>query len=244
MNKYLLRLGTAISSAALVASSFVGPVLAVDVEIIGNGDSSNNTANVAVTNNVTVNQTNYANITNDVNVDANTGNNDANRNTGGDVSIDTGNASADVDISNLANFNAADVDACGCIFDADITIKGNGYNSDNEANVLLASLTAVDQDNTYDCSKKHHRGENSHGWGKSSCNEVDVDLDTGGNDANRNTQDGEPSITTGDANGDVIVETTANSNVVGDGDFDFDFPDLPDLDGSASLLVLLLALFS
>jgi len=74
---------------------------------------------------------------------------------------------------------------------------------------------------------------------------VDVDLDTGANDANDNTQDGEPEITTGDASGDVMVETTANSNVVGDADFDFDFPELPDFDGSsASLLLLLLALFS
>src|SRR3989344_9304501 len=200
MNKYLIRLGTAISSAALVASSFVGPVLAVDVEIIGNGDSSNNTANVAVTNNVTVNQTNYANITNDVNVDANTGNNDANRNTGGDVSIDTGNATANVGVNNTANSNVADVSAC-CPKDVNVTIKDNGYNSDNTANVLAASNTTVDQDNTAYIK-----------------NYVDVDLDTGNNDANRNTG-GNVSITTGDANGAVQIDNTANKNIatVGNG---------------------------
>ncbi|OGD96275.1 hypothetical protein A3E71_02305 [Candidatus Curtissbacteria bacterium RIFCSPHIGHO2_12_FULL_42_33] len=211
----------------------------LSVWISGNGSNSDNTANVAVASAKTIQQTNYANISNDVDVDADTGKNDANDNTGGEVSIDTGDASADVWVGNLANFNAADIDACGCILDLSIKIKDNGTYSDNDANVALASLTLVDQDNTYEC-KPNYRG----GWHKK-CNDVDVDLDTGANDANDNTQDGEPEITTGDASGDVMVETTANSNVVGDADFDFDFPELPDFDGSsASLLLLLLALFS
>ncbi len=241
MNNYLIRLGTAITSAALVASSFVVPALGVDVEISGNGSGSNNTANVTSSNNTTVNQTNYADISNNVDVDANTGNNKANNNTGGDVSIKTGNADANVDVDNLANFNFADVDACGCIFDATVKIKGNGADSKNKAHVNLDSWLNVDQDNTFDCSKDHKET-----WKKSdSCNQVDVDLNTGNNDAKKNTQGGEPSITTGDANGDVMVETTANTNVVGKADLDFGFPDFHFGEGShASLLLLLLGLFS
>ena len=214
----------------------------LSVWISGNGSNSDNTANVAVANATVVTQTNYANISNDIDVDADTGKNDANDNTGGDVSIDTGDASADVDVANLANFNAADVDACGCIFDATIKIKDNGTHSDNDANVALLSATVVDQDNTYQCGEN---GEYEYDR-KNDCNDVDVDLDTGKNDANDNTDGGDPEIVTGDAMADVMVENTANSNVVGDADFDFDLPDLPDLgDGnSASLLLLLLALFS
>ena len=213
------------------------------VVISGNGSNSDNTANVAVESVKTINQTNYAKISNDVDVDADTGKNDANDNTGGEVSIDTGDAKADVWVSNLANFNAADVDACGCILDLLVKIKDNGTYSDNDANVALKSSTLVDQDNTYECKKGHGRWS----WHKS-CNNVDVDLDTGKNDANDNTQgddDPDPAINTGEASADVLVETTANSNEVGAADFDFDFPELPDLGGSsASLLLLLLALFS
>ena len=213
------------------------------VVISENGSNSDNTANVAVSSAKTINQTNYAKISNDVDVDADTGKNDANDNTGGEVSIDTGDAKADVWVSNLANFNAADVDACGCILDLLVKIKDNGTYSDNDANVALKSSTLVDQDNTYECKKGHGRWS----WHKS-CNEVDVDLDTGKNDANDNTQgddDPDPEINTGDASADVLVETTANANEVGAATFDFDFPELPEVGGSsASLLLLLLALFS
>ena len=222
----------------------------LSVWISGNGANSNNTANVIVNSTTNVSQTNYANIKNDVDVDLNTGHNDANNNTGGDVSIDTGDATAQVDISNLANFNWADVDACGCIFDASIKIKGNGAHSDNDAFVALLSRVWVDQDNTYDCSRRRGGqgvdlfGEHGRRHHKD-CNEVDVDLDTGHNDANNNTQDGEPEILTGDASADVIVDTTANKNIFGDADFDFEFPELDLGEGSSSALLLwLLAIFS
>ena len=74
------------------------------------------------------------------------------------------------------------------------------------------------------------------------CDGIDVDLDTGDNKAEDNTQyGGDPSITTGDADADVTVENTANSNSVGSADFGDWFPSVG---GSSSLLVLLLALFA
>lgn len=216
----------------------------LSVVISGNGAHSDNTAVVAAWSIKTIEQDNYANILNDVDVDLDTGKNDANHNTGGDVDITTGNAKGDVDVSNLANFNWADVDSCGCILDATVKIADNGAKSDNDATVVLASLTTIGQSNTFRCGQ---------GWGwwswfhEQPCNDVDVDVDTGKNDANGNTQsDGDPEILTGNAEADVTVGTEANMNVIGGGVPDFpELPDLPDLGGSSvSLLLFLLAMFS
>ena len=239
---------TANKNVATVGNGSGGGTLSVVIS--GNGWNSDNTANVAVRSQTGVRQYNTARITNDVDVDADTGKNDANHNTGGDVEISTGNADADVDVSNLANFNFADVDSCGCILDGTVKIAGNGARSDNDATVRLASLTAVDQNNDYSCGYGHRGGNDvnsssENGHKSKPCNDVNVDLDTGKNDANGNTgdPDGDPSVTTGNAEADVVVETTANSNVVGNADFDFDFPEIPN-GSSASLLWLLLAFFS
>ena len=240
---------TANKNVATVGNGSGGGSLSVVIS--GNGYKSTNTANVAVASLTGVQQNNRAKITNDVDVDADTGKNDANHNTGGDVEILTGNADAEVDVSNLANFNFADVDSCGCILDGTVKIAGNGAKSDNDANVALASAKVIGQNNDYSCGYGHRGGNDvnsssENGHKSTPCNDVNVDLDTGKNDANGNTGDpgGDPSVTTGNAEADVVVETTANSNVVVDADFDFDFPEI-DLGGSsASLLFMLLAFFS
>src|SRR3989344_1822083 len=285
---------TANANVADVNECCVGDL---NVKISGNGAKSDNDATVRVANRTWVDQNNYAKIKNDVDVDSDTGKNDANGNTGGSVSITTGNSSSDVAVSNTANKNVAtvgngsgggtlsvvisgngwnsdntanvavrsqtgvrqyntaritkDVDSCGCILDGTVKIAGNGAKSDNDANVRLASLTAVQQNNDFSCGYGHRRGNDvnsssENGHKSTPCNDVNVDLDTGKNDANGNTGDpgGDPSVTTGNAEADVVVETTANTNVVGDAGFDFDFPEI-DLGGSsASLLLLLLAFFS
>jgi len=212
------------------------------VVISGNGANSKNNADVRLTSNKTIWQNNVANITNKVKVDADTGRNDANRNTGGDVSIDTGDAIANVDVSNLANFNSADISGCGCILDGLIKIAGNGADSKNDAKVKLVSSTFVDQNNVYTCGRSRGGWEKGRRGKSSSCNDVYVDVDSGNNDANRNTGegDGDPSITTGNAEADVVVETTANSNEVGNAGFDFDFPET----NGNTLLIMLLAFFS
>ena len=96
MNKFITKIGVAASSAALVLGSLLAPALAVDIEVSGNGSDSNNTVNFASNNTTNVTQNNTADISNDIDVDADTGKNDANDNTGGDVTIDTGDADSDV----------------------------------------------------------------------------------------------------------------------------------------------------
>src|SRR3989344_9638661 len=195
MHKLLYKAGISLATASLIAQCFAGVALAsLDVEISGNGANSDSTANVGVSNTTQVTQNNTANITNNANVSADTGKNDANKNTGGDVDITTGNATTTVGVSNTANSNVADVNGC-CVGDLNVKISGNGAKSDNEANVGVSNSTWVNQNN-YAKIK----------------NNVDVDSDTGKNDANANTG-GSVSITTGNSSSDVAVANTANKNV-------------------------------
>ena len=140
MNKFVTKIGVAASSAALVLGSLIVPALAVDIEVSGNGADSNNTINYTQESTVKVDQKNDADISNDIDVDADTGDNDANKNTGGDVSIDTGDATSNVTVTNTVNSNQAEVEAC-CLGDVEVTISGNGYKSDN--NVTLKSKNKI-----------------------------------------------------------------------------------------------------
>src|SRR3972149_7269046 len=225
-----------------VASIGGGDGGSIDVEISGNGSDSKNTANVGVASLVGVLQENNADIENDIDVDANSGNNEAEDNTGGDVAIDTGDADVEVGVSNEANFNGLNLDEC-CELVGEIKIAGNGADSENEVNVELEALLAAQQTNDYDCDGGPQGFLSSFGGGHgrgSDCNDVDVDSNTGDNDAKDNTQGGEdPTIETGDAGAEVEVSTEANSNVLGDVDFP-DLPDLPDLDDLNGWLLLLL----
>jgi len=183
---------------------------ALSLWILDNGADSDNDITVELENEVKVDQDNKADFYNKVDADANTGDNDANKNTGGDVEITTGDATVDVTVDNMANFNWADIN-CGCLLD-DLTVKvdGNGYNSDNTVNVELESDQKVDQDNDADFDN----------------NVKKLDAETGNNDADKNTgEGGDPSIDTGDADVTVDVSNSANTNGVGGDGPDWDFPE-------------------
>ena len=204
----------------------------VDVKISGNGANSDNNAKVKVKSETLVVQENNASVANFVTAKLNTGKNDANNNTGGDVDIDTGNAKADVTLSTKVNKNVAKVGSNngGSL---NVEISGNGADSDNDAKVILISKKLVLQENNFDCKET-----------RDACADVWVKSNTGKNDANNNTSGGEPAIDTGNAGADVEVNNTANKNVVGNVSLgDIELPDLSD--GSLSgLLLLLIGLFS
>ena len=212
----------------------------VDVEISGNGSDSDNDVYLDLNNYVGVFQNNNADIENDVDVWANSGNNEAEDNTGGDVKIDTGDADVSVDVKNKANFNGLNLDDC-CELDLDIKVAGNGADSDNKADVDLNSTLLATQDNQYDCDGGQGFGIFSGNHRGGDCNDVEVASNTGDNKAEDNTvgDDEDPAIQTGDAGADVEVSTEANSNVLGDMG-DFDFPDLPDLGDLNGWFVLLM----
>jgi hypothetical protein len=79
----------------------VGPNGEITATNAGNGADSTNTSNVSTTSNNSAEQINNANIVNNLNLNANTGHNEASRNTGGNSSITTGDAQI---IANLVNF--------------------------------------------------------------------------------------------------------------------------------------------
>lgn len=172
----------------------------VSALISGNGSYSDNTVKLDLGNDARVSQDNNAHFYNDIDSDAITGNNRANDNTGdGDVSVDTGAANSDVTVDNMANFNYADLDGCGCMNDLSADVHGNGTASDNRITFGSDSDLRVGQDNDSRFN-----------------NDVNGTLKTGNNRTNDNTEfNGDPSVTTGDSSSDVNASNTGNVNMYG-----------------------------
>lgn len=179
--------------AALAVSA--GPVLAVSVEVSGNGTDSSNTIDVTVTRTVVIQSTNTAKVSNDVSVGANTGDNQANENTGGDVSISTGDASAGAKVSNALNSNKLSL-ACCPGGDKSVKVSNNGADTNNKVTLNVNNTTGITTENNLDIN-----------------NDFDVWANTGGNEANENTG-GNVVIKTGDANALVTVDNKGNENVI------------------------------
>ncbi len=188
----------------------------MDLRIIGNGSNSDNDIRVEAHQSVLLVQNNDAYVYNNIDAKAKTGGNDANDNTGGDVIIDTGDAKAWVEVDNMVNFNAADVD-CGCLSDVLAKIHGNGSNSDNDIKAKIEKDLSAFQDNASDLY-----------------NYVDAKAKTGHNDAKRNTGpvDGiDPvEILTGDSTSWTDVNNSGNVNIFGPSIDWWDFVDGLDLD--------------
>lgn len=201
MNKLQKKAASAIAVGALLVNSVLPVFAGTTIVISGNGADSYNKAEVEQNQTTVVNQSNEANIQNNVNASANSGKNDANRNTGGSVSVDTGNASTSVGVANSVNTNEASV-AC-CQGDVDVLISGNGADSKNKVELEL--------------NQKEHRRSPQPGTYISQENEaniknyVDADSNTGKNDANRNTN-GDVSVTTGKATTSVGILNQGNAN--------------------------------
>src|SRR3989304_5400104 len=85
----------------------------VEVEISGNGSDTENTVELGMESGVSVFQENEADVDNEVDAFAGTGKNEAKDNTGGSVSIDTGDASVTIGLSTGANWNSAMVGGSG-----------------------------------------------------------------------------------------------------------------------------------
>lgn len=195
----------------------------LSMRILGNGADSTNKIYLDFDNVIALQQDNAADVYNKVDADANTGDNSAKENTGGEVSIETGDATTDVGIDNMVNFNWADVD-CGCLFDVLAKVAGNGADSYNKIKADFDDELLVFQGNCV----------NENGSPRKDCevdNKVYTDADSGDNKAKENTGDpgSDPSITTGDAEATVDVNNAGNSNVYGSQtpsdwpEFDFNF---------------------
>lgn len=121
----------------------VGENGAITVKNSGNGEGSTNTINIESQDNDTITQVNNANIVNNVNLSANTGGNSASRNTGGDSTITTGDASVVASIVNFVNNNIV---GSGRLFVNVINVFGSwlgnfiapGYQEENSSNPLAS----------------------------------------------------------------------------------------------------------
>jgi len=172
------------------------------VIISGNGALSENGVDLANVSAVVLNQDNVANIGNNVRANAKTGDNQEQFNTGGNNGIATGNATDNVSVNNLANFNAADVN-CDCTFSG-LTAKvaGNGAESDNGINADSVSSLFPNQVNDAalwnSVFGKEKTGDNSVGFSTGSVY-------------------GDPVIFTGDGTSTTGVNNAGNVNVLDNG---------------------------
>ncbi len=182
------------AAAAILSAVFLFKptnALAVSIEVTGNGEGSTNTTNLSVENQEYITSTNEANVVNLVDASSNTGENSANSNNG-DVTIETGDATAEVSIDN--NLNNALVNTGCCSSDANVQISGNGSSSTNVVNLSLSNQIFSSQNNVFNVG-----------------NNVFADPNTGGNTANNNN--GRVRIKTGDASVVVTIGNSGNQNI-------------------------------
>lgn len=191
----LTKLATAAATGAILLNAALPAFAATTLIISGNGSGAESNVEFENESQTTVVQQNVTNVQNHINVDASTGNNEAEDNTGGDVSIETGNSTAEVAIHNQVNSNQAQVDTCGeCAGDTTVEVTGNGSDSENEVELEQETKTEVYQSNQANIS-----------------NDVKVDAETGDNEAEDNTN-GDVAIKTGDATVKIMSHNMANMN--------------------------------
>jgi spore coat protein C len=190
------KITTGVTSIMLLSAVFTTPALAdTDVRIAGNGSHSDNDVSVNLDRTTTVRQNNDTNISNNVSVSNNTGHNSVSGNTGGDVNVRTGDATANVNISNQAGSNVANIDGCCDGGGARIKIEGNGTRSDNSVDFSKSSDLTLIQNNDTDID-----------------NDVDIHNNTGHNSVDGNTW-GDVDLQTGDAEANVSIRNEAGKNV-------------------------------
>lgn len=141
MNK-LLSLLSILGLALLSFFSFSTKVLAGEIVISGNGDQSVNSAEVNIQNEQTIVQENVANIENNVDINANTGGNEANGNNG-DASVETGDIKVTEEIENNVNESSVEAGCCETDEETSLVISGNASDSQNNISSDLNSLTNV-----------------------------------------------------------------------------------------------------
>jgi hypothetical protein len=180
----------ALLSITVVANPYY--IYAEEITVSGNGDNSSSNVNISQNNNTQVNQSNNAEITNNVELNSNTGGNDASENTNGEVNITTGDANASSQIVN-AGINQSYAEVGCCNGGTSVNISGNGSGSNNSVNYNSNVNTSVSVNNYANIY-----------------NNVNGYANTGYNNANGNTG-GNVSINTGDIYAtDVIKNQSIN----------------------------------
>lgn len=198
------KVGGAIASAALMLTVFAPKAFAdSSLEISGNGDGSTNTIAVSSTQSCEVKQKANTEVLAEVYTSASTGGNEASGNTGGSVTVDTGNATATSTVDVTGGSNTA-VNPCCCPSPApesttessgSALISGNGANTTNTVAASKSKSSKVKQ--------KANTGVLAG---------VRTKAKTGKNRANSNTGPGSVLVDTGTANSTADVLVTGGTN--------------------------------
>lgn len=196
--QFKYRISTAVATGALMMN-LLAPAAFADttVTVEGNGNNSDNNVVVNNTSKLNLNQTNNLVVTFAVNSTANTGGNKANGNTGGDVSIDTGNANSTVNLSVTGGNNVANLGGCLCDNETtNVTVLDNGNGTTNDVKVKnKKKVTANQTGNTVVVAA------------------VDSKAKTGKNKAKNNTN-GTVNVTTGNSTSNVTGNVSAGHNTL------------------------------
>jgi len=194
MKKQVTRFVGAASAGLIVANAIFPAFAAFTIQVSGNGYDSNNGVNLNTTTKTTVKQSNSVQVKNNINQDANTGDNTVAKNTGADIDVETGGVKQSADVTTVAGGNSASVEACGCELDLEVVIEKNGADSENKVNLGVESKTELFQDNNINVENK-----------------VKQDADTGKNDIEKNTG-GDISLQTGEVEQETTIHTQAGVN--------------------------------
>lgn len=182
------------------------------VENTGNGSDSENSAALAQNQTNSTTQNNNATLENDLLLTSNSGNNIADKNTGGNTMVETGDANTEANVLNFLNNNVAGQVIFGIVnifgdLIGDIILPettptsgivantGNGTGSTNIATLDQAFTNDTFQTNNAEI-----------------INNLNLEAQTGDNQAGKNTG-GNTTIETGDANIETQVLNIVNSNI-------------------------------
>jgi len=187
---------TALISGVFAAFAVL-PVMADEVTIADNGAKSDNTVKIVDESSTGVLQGNATIVVTVAEVKSDSGDNTASKNTGGDTTGKTGDASSLLKVSVEGGSNEASLpEPCGCPDSNVVKIKDNGYKSDNKVVIKDSSSTFVGQGNLTGVLTL-----------------AKVASDTGDNKANANTG-GNTKIKTGKASSTLKVKVTGSSNTI------------------------------
>lgn len=192
------------------------------VSNIGNGSSSTNTGAIDQTLDNSTFQSNVGNISNDITFAANSGENIARNNTGGDTTIQTGDANVDANVLNFLNNNIAGNVVLGVVnifgnLIGDIIFPSDQLNSCPScgAGLTTASNIGNGSDSVNNSTINQTTNDSTFQTNDATIqNNLIFSTNTGVNDASSNTG-GNTNLSTGTSTIDAKTLNVANSNVDG-----------------------------
>lgn len=199
----------------------------------GNGSDSTNITDITLDDTDNTFQFNDAVIENNLILNAQTGNNDTNRNTGGDMLIETGDSDIDVQVLNIANSNIVSDQVwwlvivneagnwVGKLFGAPAGSNYAGSSGTQFAEGENGEITAINSGNGSGSTNNASVNQSSNSTLVQSndahvVNNIDLSANTGGNEVSNNTG-GNSSVKTGDAKVVANLVNFVNNNIVGNG---------------------------